>query len=285
MVAPDILHQIEVRSRSATGQTYTCYGGLATVLSGDFLQLPHPTLPSLATPMDELTGMYVDKAEGNEDTENEGEDPVDKKEAVFEHRAGFRLWQRISKVTSLTLNLRSPGALADILHDMRARKISDASWEKLQERVLGVVRENGVLQRICTPEADPRLDQPPFSNNLVQYIVHRHVLRVSQSFHNICRTSRRLRKRVYVVLAADTVRSSEASLLTEAIRKRALQIANPRKTQRLPGVCVLHNGMTLLLYSKMCVRLGLMNGCACVLEEKHWNNRSQGRSSRTMKMT
>ena len=34
----------------------------------------------------------------------------------------------------------------------------------------------------------------------------------------------------------------------------------------LPGLCFLYIGMRVLLYDKVCVRLGLVNICECVLE-------------------
>ena len=40
----------------------------------------------------------------------------------------------------------------------------------------------------------------------------------------------------------------------------------PHDVQHLPGLCLLYIGMRVLLYSKDCIRLGLMNGCECVVE-------------------
>ena len=48
MLAPSTLLQVEVRSRTATRDVHSVFGGVCTSLSGDFLQLPHPSLPSLA---------------------------------------------------------------------------------------------------------------------------------------------------------------------------------------------------------------------------------------------
>ena len=112
---------------------------------------------------------------------------------------------------------------------------------------------------------DPRLQRPPYSDHCVQYIVHRHVIRIAQSYHNVHRSAARHGRRVYVVLASDTPRSVDAEMLTHQMRKALLEIAQPRKTKYLPGQCVFHLGMRLLLFSKKCVRLGLMNGCACEL--------------------
>ena len=63
-------------------------------------------------------------------------------------RFGCRLWrEKFQTVTCLTLNMRTQGILKDILAEMRAGKISDASWRALQSRVVGM-REapDGTLQ-------------------------------------------------------------------------------------------------------------------------------------------
>ena len=131
--------------------------------------------------------------------------------------------------------------------------------------MLGVVREAEGLRQKYAPEDDPRLQKPPFSDHCVQYIVHRHVLRVSQSFHNIMRTSRQLGGRVYLTLATDTVKPADAAAFIDGLRREVLQIPQPRVTHHLPGCSLWLFGMKLLLYSKKCARLGLMNGCTCTL--------------------
>ena len=79
--------------------------------------------------------------------------------------------------------------------------------------------------------------------------------------------SMRRRRRLYVVMASDTVQSSQIPMYTENTRTEILRIANPRKTKHWPGSCILFHGMYLLLFSKKCARLGLMNGCASILED------------------
>ena len=46
-----------------------------------------------------------------------------------------------------------------------------------------------------------------------------------------------------------------------------LQKSNLRDVQNLRGFPPLFRGMRMLLYGEKCVRLGLMNGCECTLEE------------------
>ena len=45
-----------------------------------------------------------------------------------------------------------------------------------------------------------------------------------------------------------------------------MRCVNSHKTKQLSSYLPLHVGMRLLLYSKTCVRFGLMNGCECILE-------------------
>ena len=69
-----------------------------------------------------------------------------------------------------------------------------------------------------------------------------------------------LKKRVYALFAADTVRTCDQSAFTENKRKAALGLANPRDTRNMPGVHLFYLEMRLLLFSKICARLSLMNG-------------------------
>ena len=137
-----------------------------------------------------------------------------------------------------------------MLQDVRTGRICDKSWRLLQERVLGVEREGGVLRQKFTPNNDPRLTRPPFSSNRVQYIVHRHVIRVSQFFHNVMRASMAAGKRVYLVMAADSVKPVDDVLFTDKVRRDVLQMANSRLIHHLLGIRLFFIGMQLLLFSK-----------------------------------
>ena len=108
---------MDIRSRTATGQRESRFGGLATLLTGDFFQLPHPTKPSLATPVDaETRDLARCSDEGVAEQDKDEKDKANEKEtAQSEHRAGKEAWLAIPKVVMLSLNLRSPGVLANIL--------------------------------------------------------------------------------------------------------------------------------------------------------------------------
>ena len=54
MVMPHNFYQMEVRSRTATAALHEPFGGLGTLLGGDFLQLPPVDGPSLALPWTEI---------------------------------------------------------------------------------------------------------------------------------------------------------------------------------------------------------------------------------------
>ena len=123
-----------------------------------------------------------------------------------EHRGGCELWRSFQVVVSLTLNMRSGGMLARILQEMREGTLSDAMWQALQDRVLGVTRStDGSLHQVAPGMQDARLDEPPFSTNRIHYIVHRHVLRASQAYVNALRDAVQARQRLYVINAADAV--------------------------------------------------------------------------------
>ena len=47
----------------------------------------------------------------------------------------------------------------------------------------------------------------------------------------------------------------------------SLELANPEKTKGLQGFLPLYRGMKLMLSSKDCVKLGIVKGCPCTLEE------------------
>ena len=66
-------------------------------------------------------------------------------------------------------------------------------------------------------------------------------------------------------LHGGSVRDEDATRFTKTVREDLLRIVSPRKTQHLPSFLPLHIGMRLLLFSKECVRFGLMNGCKCIL--------------------
>lgn len=290
VVPPDILYQINERSREGKQNWGACMGGLATILSGDFLQLPPVNRPSLAQRLD-TEGFAVEEEEeaervaaktkdaqlvkkrkrGGSQAEDQAmnEETTQKKQRVeAEIRGGREIYlEEFKSVTYLTRNMRTTGLLRHILDGMRDRCISDALWNALEDTQIGWIRENGVLRRLPDGVEDPRLQQPPFSDNFVTYVVHRHSLRATQSYHNAVRESCRRNTRLYLSVASDVVRDGNATQLTDEVRRALLEIHNPRDVKHLPGVLVLYRTMRLLLYRKICVRLGLVHGAECVLED------------------
>ena len=259
MLTPQMNYQIDVRSRAAKNRPHERYGGLRTWLIGDFLQLPPVRRPSLASSVDELGKLLTDDVDGN------GSEKTDEY-VKAEHRGGYDLWRQFSVVTVLTLNMRSTGRLAQILQQMREGALTDATWDALQERVVGVIRQGKECVMLPAGTADPRLAAPPFSTHPVQYVGHRHAIRTAQAYTNAVDASSEKGVPLYIVCAADSVRDGDRGRYTDAVKERILRIPNLRDTQNRPGFLPLFEGMRVLLFSKDCVRLGLMRGCECSVE-------------------
>ena len=99
------------------------------------------------------------------------------------------------------------------------------------------------------------------------YTLHRHVLRVSQAYVNSLREATAAQRRLYIVTASDDVKQGEQHRFTEKDREAAMRIANLRHTKYLSAHLAIYVGMRVLLFGKACVRLGLMNGCECAVEQ------------------
>jgi hypothetical protein len=63
------------------------------------------------------------------------------------------------------------------------------------------------------------------------------------------------------------VKARDEVFFTDEVRADLLRLTNPHRTHYLSGVLPFYRGMRLLLYSKLCVLLGLVNGAECVLED------------------
>ena len=272
MLPPGSMHQVDMRSRDITRSEEeessvvkfdNFFGGKAVNLSGDFLQLPPVDTPSLAQTVDahgRPAKPVDDRGKELKFHEDEGAAKPEEKrgrgQQDFEHRLGYDLWtNQFLDVTSLDLNMRTQGVLADILRGMRAGRLDDDAWEALQGRLM--------------TRDDPRLQRPPFSTNAVHYIVQRHQLRVAQSFCNAVRKCVQLDRRLYVSVACDEPKFPRDMTPKEKEHFQAdmLRQCTLRKVKNLPGVLPLYRGMQLLLYDKLCARLLLMNGCLCILED------------------
>ena len=72
---------------------------------------------------------------------------------------------------------------------------------------------------------------------------------------------------VYVIKALDVAKAEDAHLFTEQWHTTLLDAADLSFCKRTPGILALYVGMRLLLNTKDCLRLALMNGCECILEQ------------------
>ena len=202
MMDGEKLAQSDVRVRQAKSCTELRFGGTGVVFSGDFLQLPPVQRRSLAHRLGD-TGVYEDAV--SDDASSDG---AETKHATAEARLGYELWRSVENVVSLSVNIRAPGVLSHLQAEMREGKISDAMWDLYMSRVV--------------QPCDCRLQQPPFSTNAVHFVVHRHSIRVRQSFCNAEATCRRLRRRLYLVQAADAVAPEDEKHFTPDLRKNLL---------------------------------------------------------------
>ena len=251
MISADRLHQSDVRMRAAK-KPDRIFGGLGTILAGDFLQLP-PVDPagtsvSLATSLTETgqLGVTMD----TDDTK----DSEKRREKLAESLQGIQLWRRIRRVVALDVNVRAPGPLSQFLTEMRSGKISDEMWALYSSRFMQL--------------NDPRLSAAasPFAQHTWQFIVHRHKIRVYRSLENARMNSMLLRQPLYILQANDmVVDSKHAAKMVPAVQEELLRRNNPRTTQGLPSILPLYIGMRLTLQTKDCVRLGLMKGCVCIV--------------------
>ena len=154
MVAPGQLLQANVRVQQATRNAARVFGGIGTVLSGDFLQLPPIERGSLAQPPGQ------DMQHDSEDEKELDGTPTKAVSDTGETSQGMLLWRGFTRVVSLSVNVRAPGILGRLQSEMRSGDISSDMWRLY-------------LSRVIEP-SDPRLHMPPLYTSPVQYIVHRH---------------------------------------------------------------------------------------------------------------
>ena len=242
MLTPQSTHHLDVRTRDGKRRFEERFGGLATLLCGDFLQLPPVRRPSLASPVDDVGHVAQIEGEGDE------QDP----DANTEHREGYALWREFKTVVVLGLNLRADYRLSRILQEMRDGNLTDASWAALQDRVVGMQRVNGELAALPDGQVDSRLTQAPFSNNDVYYTFHRHSLRVTQAYLLAVHDSIAKRKPLFIIAAADCVRDVDSQRYTDLVKEKILRTSQLRKTGNKPGYIPVYQGL-FLLYVDLCL--------------------------------
>ena len=216
MISADQFLQTEVRLRQAK-QLHNSFGGLAVTVCGDFLQLPlvdrEGTRKSLA-----MSNYDVPEVSDPDVAEDEVKDLQRKKEKLIESRQGFDLWRSFKRVVCLQVSVRALVLLSRLQVEMRSGSISDEMWDVYMSRVM-------------VPE-DPRLTEAdsPFSSVDVQFIVHRHRIRVLRSFENALAESARLSQPLYLVQANDeAVRGDDAVKMTSDVRSELLHRVDPEK--------------------------------------------------------
>ena len=249
MMPSDQLLQVDVRLRQAKAPEEP-FGGLGMNMCGDFLQLP---------PVDK-DGSKKSLAKPNAQHSSEDDDDADvqvkkdktKKEKLAESQQGRHIWENVQRAVCLDINIRAPGLIGRLQEEMRQGSVSHEMYQVY-------------LSRVLRPQ-DERLSMPPFSDNTVHFIVHRHRIRVMRSLTNAKFNSRLLHQPLYMVQAHDAlVHEEDRHKFTDEVRKELLRYVNPQNTKGLPSFLPLYQGMRLALSSKDCVRFGVVKGCACVL--------------------
>ena len=266
MISADVFLQCDIRMRQAKQNMQDIFGGLALNICGDFLQLPpvdkDGTKKSLALPLDSHS-MEAEETKQSEKkkiteeglmAENVDTSVREREKRLADNRQGRQLWESITRVVVLSVNVRAPDVLSQLQAEMRNGKISDKMWDLYTSRILET--------------NDPRLRAPPFSNHPINFLVHRHKIRVMRSLENAREESRRLKTPLYIVQAHDAPSNSQDfSKFTDDVRKKLLKLVNPDKTKGLPSFLPLYRGMRLTLGSKDCVRFGIMKGCPVILKD------------------
>ena len=258
MLTPQQNYQIDYRCKEGQAggfnDTYP-YGGIGTTLSGDFMQMPPVRKAGLAKDITATdTGVPVQTEDIEEMTATD----------TVEHAQGFALWRRFDTAVILTLNLRATGLLSAILSEIRQGALSDASWHLLKTRVLRGGTDGSCIR-------DSRLDTPPFSTNEVYFAFHRHSLRTTQTYVHAIQMAASTCEPCFICCAADLVNEDDKHLWDDDARGQALHYLRARECKRSPGVLPLRRKGRYQIFSKACVRLGLMNGCEVILEDVHFH--------------
>jgi hypothetical protein len=214
MLGVDCFDMTDLRLRQAKNEPDLEFGGMGISLSGDLLQLKPIGKPSFAERYREPAAKLPEPRKkgsralkqrkrrgGVAAAEAEDGEEEEVSEHVYENRAhaqrGDATYLTFKTVISLDLNLRAPGVLGDLQAAMRRGEVTRELWEIYASRKL---TSDGVV-------LDPRLNAPPFSNNPIHYIVQRHKLRVQLSLDNAIMHCIEHKKRLYCVVASDTVSS------------------------------------------------------------------------------
>ena len=273
MLSLDLFDMTDIRLRQAMSEFELDFGGLGVSLSGDLLQLQPITKASFARRYTDLSPVVVvaRKRTSPQSTKHpasilvEGDvaekTPVREPDNKVHAQSGDAKYLKFKTVISLDVNLRAPGILGELQAAMRKGEVTQELWEVYASRKLAYSGSSD------EPVLDPRLSAPPFSNHPIHYIVQRHKLRVQLSLDNAILHCVEHKKRLYCVVASDTVTDATARRhFTQEVRAELQAVVKPSELLQLPSLCFLYIGMRVLLFDKVCVRLGLVNGCECVVE-------------------
>jgi hypothetical protein len=233
MLGVDQFDMTDIRLRQAKNEPDLPFGGLGLTMSGDLMQLPPVERPSFAKPYVDADSGLVGSTQNTPrrstrnqlgasslpapDAEKDAaaarvKSSADHSGDQTHHRRGYFTYLKFTTVVSLDINIRAAGPLGEIQDAMRRRAVTSEIYELYSRRRIGYSSTGVDL------DADPRLKAPPFSDHTIHYVVHRHKLRAQQSMENTIRHCIDNQKRLYSVVASDTVRkSSERQHFTQQV--------------------------------------------------------------------
>ena len=232
MLGVDQFDMTDLRLRQAKNEPDLPFGGLGLTMSGDLMQLPPVERPSFAKPYVDADAVVVGTTQttprsaknrprtsslpasdtGKDAAAVRVQSPADHSGDQTHHRRGYLTYLKFTTVVSLDVNIRAAGPLGEIQDAMRRRAVTSEIYELYSRRRIGYSSTGVDL------DADPRLKAPPFSDHTIHYVVHRHKLRAQQSLENTIRHCIDIQKRLYSVVASDTVRkSSERQHFTQQV--------------------------------------------------------------------
>ena len=130
-----------------------------------------------------------------------------------------------------------------------------------------------LLRSDAADGSDIRCGQHPFSNNNVQFIVHRHTIRQMLAYNIALKEAKAAGQPLLVVPAGDTLRPGQVITTHEPdVRRQLLNITNFQSTKYLPSLVFLFPGMRVLVFDKISVDEQIMNGTEATVEHVQLRN-------------
>ena len=254
MISSQLWYRAELRCKQVKQQSERAWGGLSVITSGDFHQKSPVQSISLA----------ADVALPSQDEDND--------DAAMEAYDGRKNWLQFQDCIFLHYSRRCIGHLSTILAEMMEPpgKLSEESWKRLQGAVIGYKYDEDKKRVVQSPtfSCDPRLAAPPFGNMTYVVGVLRHNVRAALAYQQARLRARNVRKMLYICVANDRAEGGASGNRVPAyLYPRFLNVTNPTTTKSLPSLLYLFPGARVILAARICEELGLVRGCACIVDD------------------